>query len=151
MKKTIRPLPFLPSGGSKVIRECEQPEPPPGGDEPASPPASRAAGSQILPDGGAACWIASGSLGPGRLAQVGPEPGPVALAVGIEVLVGASILLLSPRGRSHAHASREDVPSAHTPFEPHEEVRDAAPAPLVDEHPTLDLGPRRSGSGAPVD
>ena len=95
--------------------------------------------------------IASGSLGPGRLAHVGPEPGPVALAVGIEVLVGASILLLSPRSRSHAHASRGDAPSAHMPSEPHEEVRDAAPAPLVDEHPTLDLGPRRPGSGAPVD
>ena len=95
--------------------------------------------------------IASGSLGPGRLAHVGPEPGPVALAVGIEVLVGASILLLSPRGRSHALASRGDAPSAHTPVGPHEEVRDAAPAPLVDENATLDLGPRRPGSGAPVD
>ncbi|MEU1972210.1 DUF6350 family protein [Microbacterium sp. NPDC019599] len=41
--------------------------------------------------------FASGSLGPGRLALVGPEPGPVALAVGVEVLVGAAILLLSPR------------------------------------------------------
>lgn len=43
--------------------------------------------------------VASGSLGPGRLATVGPEPGPVALAVGAEVLLGAAILLLSPRGR----------------------------------------------------
>lgn len=43
------------------------------------------------------CVVASGSLGPGRLGLVGPEPGPVALAVGIEVLVGAGILLLSPR------------------------------------------------------
>lgn len=43
--------------------------------------------------------LASGSLGPGTLATVGPEPGPVALAVGLEVAVGAGILLLSPRRR----------------------------------------------------
>lgn len=42
---------------------------------------------------------ASGSLGPGRLSTFGPEPGPVALAVGLEVLLGAAILLLAPRGR----------------------------------------------------
>ncbi|MDX2375998.1 DUF6350 family protein [Microbacterium sp. LRZ72] len=39
----------------------------------------------------------SGAIGPGRLAQVGPAPGLVALAVGGEVLLGAAILLLSPR------------------------------------------------------
>jgi len=51
--------------------------------------------------------LASGSIGPGRLAEVGPAPGPVALAVGLEVFVGAAILLLSPRRRapvSRAHA-----------------------------------------------
>jgi len=41
-------------------------------------------------------WAASGSAGPGRLAEVGPAPGAVALAVGLEVLVGAAILILSP-------------------------------------------------------
>lgn len=41
--------------------------------------------------------FASGSAGPGRLAEVGPAPGPVALAVGLEVLVGAGILLLASR------------------------------------------------------
>ncbi|GAA1983696.1 cell division protein PerM [Microbacterium pumilum] len=53
--------------------------------------------------------VASGSLGPGRLATMGPTPGPVALAVGLEVVLGAAILLLSPmprgRGRSHAEPS----------------------------------------------
>jgi hypothetical protein len=44
--------------------------------------------------------LASGSLGPGRLAEVGPPPGPLALAVGLEVLVGAGILLLGPRRRA---------------------------------------------------
>lgn len=57
---------------------------------------------------------ASGSLGPGRLAAFGPEPGPVALAVGLEVLLGAAILLLAPRGRSNPvpprHLSSAELP-----------------------------------------
>ena len=56
-----------------------------------------------LVSGGAAALLsfaASGSLGPGRLARFGPEPGLVASAVALEVLVGAAILLLSPRRRS---------------------------------------------------
>jgi hypothetical protein len=55
-----------------------------------------AAGAALL------ALLASGSIGPGRLAEVGPQPGAVALAVGVEVLVGAAILLLSPR----RHAAR---------------------------------------------
>ncbi|WES62734.1 DUF6350 family protein [Microbacter sp. GSS18] len=47
-------------------------------------------------------WLASGALGPGRLAETGPQPGPVALAVGLEIGVGAGILLLSPRRRADA-------------------------------------------------
>ncbi|GEP49301.1 hypothetical protein MSA03_28090 [Microbacterium saccharophilum] len=42
---------------------------------------------------------ASGSIGPGRLAEVGPAPGPFALAVGVELAIGAAIMLLSPRHR----------------------------------------------------
>ena len=60
--------------------------------------------------GGAAGLLslaASGSLGPGRLADFGPQPGPVALAVGLEVLVGAAILLLSPRGIRRGTARTE--------------------------------------------
>lgn len=71
--------------------------------------------------GGAAgllAWAASGSLGPGRLADFGPQPGPVALAVGLEVLVGAAILLLSPRARgagaSRAKIDRDAAPAADT-------------------------------------
>ncbi|WP_285135569.1 DUF6350 family protein [Microbacterium sp. lyk4-40-TSB-66] len=48
--------------------------------------------------GALAALAASGSIGPGRLADTGPEPGPLALALGLEVLVGLAILLLSPRG-----------------------------------------------------
>ena len=56
--------------------------------------------------------LASGSLGPGALAQLGPEPGPVALAIGIEVGVGAGILLLSPRRRARDDGATEAVPTA---------------------------------------
>ncbi|GAA1927834.1 hypothetical protein GCM10009775_19880 [Microbacterium aoyamense] len=52
--------------------------------------------------------LASGSIGPGSLADVGPEPGPVALAVGLEVLVGAGILLLSPRRRDRTRGERAE-------------------------------------------
>lgn len=68
-----------------------------------------ALGIAVLSAAGAAllCAVASGSIGPGRLAEVGPAPGAVALAVGLEVLIGASILLLSPRrAESRAAATR---------------------------------------------
>lgn len=52
---------------------------------------------------------ASGAIGPGRLAHAGPEPGPVALAVGLEIGLGAAILLLSPR---RAEASVAPAPVA---------------------------------------
>ena len=48
-----------------------------------------------------------GSFGPGRLAAMGPTPGPVALAVGLEVLLGAGILLLSPWNRRRLRAAGE--------------------------------------------
>ncbi len=41
--------------------------------------------------------------GPGASPRWDPPPGPVALAVGLEVILGAGILLLSPRARAHAH------------------------------------------------
>lgn len=44
-----------------------------------------------------AAVLASGSIGPGRLADVGPAVGPFALATGAEVLIGCAILLLAPR------------------------------------------------------
>lgn len=50
--------------------------------------------------------VASGSLGPGSLAQLGPEAGPVALVIGLEVALGVSILLLSPR-----REATDDLPS----------------------------------------
>jgi hypothetical protein len=63
------------------------------------PRAAIAAGIAAVSAGVAAlaAVLASGSMGPGRLADAGPAPGPFALAVGIEVLIGAGILLLAPR------------------------------------------------------
>lgn len=55
-----------------------------------------------------AAVLASGSIGPGRLAQTGPAVGPFALAIGIEVLIGAGILLLTPRHRDELAEERAD-------------------------------------------
>lgn len=111
---------------------------------------------------------ASGSLGPGRLAHLGPEPGPVALAVALEVFVGAAILLLAPRGHRPAEDELEDsdgrvvaasalpVFAASDVFSaPAEEPLSAHSSPgadpAVDAAETLDLGPRKSGPDAPVE
>lgn len=92
--------------------------------------------------------FASGALGPGRLAHVGPEPGPVALAVGLEVAVGAAILLLSPRSgpreRVHADAAERSTSATPSPSAPERDI-------FPDLAPTLDLGPRRPDPSAPVD
>lgn len=49
--------------------------------------------------GGAAllALVSSGALGPERLQQVGAAPGAMALAVGLEVALGAAAVLLAPR------------------------------------------------------
>lgn len=79
--------------------------------------------------------VASGSLGPGRLASVGPAPGPVALAVGAEVLLGAAILLLSPRPRRDEHRARISDPqtAAASPPQGFTERAPEAPAHTVFE------------------
>lgn len=67
--------------------------------EPVVPRAVLAVGIAVIAGAGGALIAAltSGSLGPGRLAQTGPEPGAIALSLGLEVFVGAAILLLGPR------------------------------------------------------
>lgn len=68
------------------------------GDEPSAPRLSVLAAIVIGGAAGAALLaaVASGSIGPGRLGEVGPAAGPVALAVGLELLVGAAIALFGP-------------------------------------------------------
>ena len=55
-----------------------------------------------------AAAFANGSMGPGRLEVVGPAVLPFALSLGAEVLVGAAILLLSPRNRDELAEERTD-------------------------------------------
>jgi hypothetical protein len=58
--------------------------------------------------GGVAALLAvltSGSIGPGRLSEVGPDAGALAFTVGIEVLAGAAILLLLPRRAAESTGS----------------------------------------------
>lgn len=130
----------------------------------------------VLAGAGAALMaaLASGSIGPGRLAEVGPQPGPVALVVGLEVLVGAGILLLSPssRSRSRGHEGSHDVAltveDAATsgtdetgPLEPLPTFVPVAAEPLppfppavvtpVPEDETGGPAPRRPGPLPPVD
>ena len=52
--------------------------------------------------------LASGAIGPGRLAHVGPDAAAVAIAVGVEVGLGVGILLLSPRRGAAADARDEE-------------------------------------------
>jgi len=102
-----------------------------------------ALGIAVLSGAGAAllALLASGSIGPGRLAEVGPQPGPVALAVGAEVLLGAGILLLSPRRRTKPAPVVESEPDAATPAPdsatswPQPEVREEVDDPESAEPP----------------
>ncbi|GAA5038547.1 DUF6350 family protein [Microbacterium fluvii] len=79
--------------------------------------------------------LASGSLGPGVLAVVGPEPGPVALAVGLEVALGAGIVLLAPRSNAdleHPLASGEEFSRSEDAF--------GAGGPLLAGSPRFERG-----------
>ncbi|MDQ0613653.1 hypothetical protein QF046_001294 [Microbacterium sp. W4I4] len=55
-----------------------------------------------------AALLASGSIGPGRLADTGPPIGWFALAVGVEVLIGCGILMLAPRHHDELAEERTD-------------------------------------------
>lgn len=59
--------------------------------------------------GAVAGAAASGSIGPERLAVMGPDAGMLALALGSEVLIGAAIILLTPRNREELAAERGRV------------------------------------------
>lgn len=75
-----------------------------------APRATIAVGIAGLSAGAAAlaAMFASGSIGPGRMAVAGPQPGMFALAVGVEVLIGAAIMLLAPRNRDELAEERMD-------------------------------------------
>lgn len=74
------------------------------GEEPYAPRVAIAVGIAVV-SGALAALISAltaGSFGPGRMAELGADPSAVALAVGLEVLVGAAILLLAPVRRGEA-------------------------------------------------
>lgn len=75
-----------------------------------APRAAIAFGIAVLSAGvtGIASVLASGSIGPGRLSEVGPHAGWTMLAIGAEVAVGAAVLLLSPRHRDELAEERTD-------------------------------------------
>jgi len=73
--------------------------------------------------GALAAVVSSGSIGPGRLADTGPQPGPLALTLGLEVLVGLAILLLSPRfGGDENHVRYEERDDRGVSFAAREHV-----------------------------
>lgn len=74
------------------------------------PRAAIAAGTALVTAavGAVLALLASGSIGPGRLVETGPAPGAFAASLGIEVLVGAAILLLAPRHRDELAEERTD-------------------------------------------
>ncbi len=84
---------------------------------------------------------ARGAIGPGRLAETGPEPGPLALAVGLEIAVGAAILMLAPHRGSASSGPGAAAGAAPAFGEP----RDDAPR---DDDARWDEGtPERPGWG----
>ena len=54
-------------------------------------------------------------MGPGRLADIGADAGPAALAVGLEALLGAAILLLTPMRRQLAWSDLSDDETSPAP------------------------------------
>lgn len=111
--------------------------------------AATTAAVALLSAGGAAlaAWFASGAFGPGRLAEIGPNPGAVALAVGLEVLVGTGILLLSPEPDAATEPQRTNEEPA-----PAEDPADTRPAPAQeaageDAVDTLPIDPGFLGDG----
>ncbi|WP_022880374.1 DUF6350 family protein [Microbacterium sp. B19] len=99
--------------------------PEPAGHEPVAPRLTVAVAVAALTGGVGAliAVFASGAIGPGRLTETGPEPGPLALALGLEVLVGLAILLLAPR----VPGGRRPVVPRATPVEAPRE-RETVPA-----------------------
>ncbi|WEK62383.1 MAG: DUF6350 family protein [Candidatus Microbacterium colombiense] len=77
--------------------------------------------------------LAHGSIGPGRLIEIGPAPVPFALALGGEVVIGAAILLLSPRHRDELAEERTDRWAAEMGDSRSSESASAPAAPWIPE------------------
>lgn len=90
--------------------------------------------------------LASGSIGPGRLAEVGPHIGWTTLAIGVEVAVGAGVLLLAPRHRDELAEERTDRWVAEMGMSPTTDTDTSAWSHDVDVRPDADpeAGPDKS-------
>jgi hypothetical protein len=129
------------STSSRESELLDDPQPTPVEHEPIGARLVITLGIALLSAAGAAILaaVASGSMGPGRLAVMGPSPGPVALAVGVEVIVGAGILLLAPRAHKKAPAAAR-TDNATTPHDapgstpPSQESAPPTPAPPPADH-----------------
>lgn len=91
-------------------------------------------------------WAAQGAIGPGRLAQVGPEPWSIALLAAVEIGVGAAVVLFSPRGedsldREGRHADADEADADREPAAPAAAASRREPAGQAspDEFPTAPL------------
>lgn len=122
------------------------------------PRAAIAAGIALLSAGATAiaAVLASGSIGPGRMSEVGPHAGWTALAIGIEVAIGAAILLLSPRNRDELAEERLDRWTAVMGASPLDDsAATAADAPAgasdADEAPRPAVVPGDDQDTAPLD
>ncbi|WP_396643727.1 DUF6350 family protein [Microbacterium sp.] len=123
------------------------------GHEPVAPRLTVAVSVAALTGGvGALMAVFShGSIGPGRLAETGPQPGPLALALGLEVLVGLAVLLLAPLPRRGARGDRIAAGSGDRAFEstraarerPSDALLAAAPAPWLVDHSEKEIGDDR--------
>lgn len=85
----------------------------------------------------ALAWAAQGALGPGRLGEMGTAPGAFAAAVGVEIAIGAAVMMFSPRSDSPRPTSTRAEGSSADEADP--SFADAARSP----HPEL-----RAGEGA---
>lgn len=105
--------------------------------------------------GALAAVFATGSMGPGRLEVVGPSVSWFALALGAEVLVGAAILLLSPRHRDEVAEERTDRWIAEMSTLGSEDDGDGASAslafPPAGDTAPLDGLPGRTAPRGPID
>lgn len=91
--------------------------------------------------------LAHGSMGPGRLVEIGPAPVTFALAIGAEVLLGAAILLLSPRNRDELAEERTDRWSAEMADVPVADWATIDRAPVIAPQEAV----RASDDTAPLD
>lgn len=89
--------------------------------------------------GALAAALASGSIGPGRMAELGPDAAPLALALGVEVFVGAAILLLAPRHRGEVAAERR-LAEDRVLLADESDAAPVAPAASEEQTIPMDLG-----------